>query len=79
MITAGEARNLIQTARNAKAIAQKEKVEKLITDAINAGSYFISLDEHLQDEVVAWLRKLGYEVTISSQYNESYTSINWQK
>lgn len=55
-----------------------ELKEKII-DAANSGKDYIYYDKFLPHSVVSHLRKLGYDVTVNSQYNEFYYDIDWSE
>lgn len=77
LISAKKAKEIIENAKYKKAIKQWNELKFLIEDAINNGNFNITFNGYLEKCNRENLEKLGYVVSISSQYNEAYTSISW--
>jgi len=48
-----------------------------IKQAIFNGKYSITGEGTLDQNVIYWLRKNNYKVTLDSQYNQSYWIVSW--
>lgn len=77
MISANEAREKTEAVRNNGIERELERIEHEIEKAIRNGGNSIALDGTISDPTANYMRKLGYEVHTSSQYNESYFAIKW--
>lgn len=71
----------IATNRNIEqCISNKlEELRVQIEQAISDGKYSITGEGTLDSNVVYWLGKNNYKVTLDSQYNQSYWIISWDK
>ena len=71
----------IATNRNIEqCISNKlEELHVQIEQAISDGKYSITGEGTLDSNVVYWLGKNNYKVTLDSQYNQSYWIISWDK
>lgn len=56
---------------------QLEELRVQIKQAISNQEFFINGEGTLDTGVIYWLRKNNYNVTIGSQYNQSYWIIDW--
>ncbi len=56
-----------------------EELRVQIEQAISDGKYSITGEGILDSNVVYWLGKNNYKVTLDSQYNQSYWIISWDK
>ncbi len=77
MITANEAREKTELARQSDTKREMERIEHEIEQAISKGDNNIALDGAISHTTAKCLRNLGYEVHTGSQYNESYFTIKW--
>lgn len=77
MISANEAREKAEAVRNNSVERELERIEHEIEEAIRKGDNNIALDGTISHQTANYMRKLGYEVHTSSQYNESYFTIKW--
>lgn len=77
MITAKEARCIIESGEYQKAKEQYEFIEKQIQKAITEGKFSITIEGSLIDTNKSILKDLGYKIDYGNQYNEHYVSIAW--
>lgn len=77
MISAKEAREIVELGQNEKAVEQMEQIEWEINNAINNGHYNIGINGYIEKANRTKLESLGYRIETGSQYNESYFTISW--
>lgn len=77
MITAKEARKVIDEGKYDKAVQQWKLIEEKILSAIENGEANIVLYGILERKNKNILEGLGYAIHVGSQYNKSYFSIAW--
>ena len=77
MISAREARRIVQQGKTERAVAQLEQIEWELENAIQNGKFNVSLDGVIEATNRRKLESLGYKVSADSQYNESYFTISW--
>lgn len=75
--TAEEARERTNKWITLKRQAEMEKIEKEIEREIENGHHIAYCTWRIDTEIKEKLEELGYTVTLGSQYNESWTSIEW--
>ena len=77
MISAKEARK--QSEQNKQNILNKEMaiIEEKINNEISQGNNNVYIDGSVSLNARQMLEQLGYVVKCGSQYNESYTNIEW--
>lgn len=77
MISANEARSATYKNQKKNIVLELRKIEIEINSAIAKGSYDVYKNGTISKEATKELEKLGYKITIGSQYNESYYKISW--
>ena len=75
--TAEEARERSDKWLALKKQAEMEKIAKEIERVIENGGHTAYCGWCVDAEIKEKLKELGYTVTLGSQYNESWTSIEW--
>ena len=77
MISAKEARK--QSEQNKQNILNKEMtiIEEEINNEISQGNNNVYINGSISSDARQMLEQLGYDVKCGSQYNESYTNIEW--
>ena len=78
MLTAKEAKEMALVNKDNLSAKEIADLEKQINEAVLNGELSISNNSVLQDETVARLFELGYEVTTDVQYDSSYYTISWE-
>lgn len=78
MLTAKEAKEMALVNKDNLSAKEIADLEKQINEAVLNGELSISNNSILQDETVARLIELGYEVTTDVQYDSSYYTISWE-
>lgn len=78
MLTAKEAKEMSLVNKDNLSAKEIADLEKQINEAVLNGELSISNNSVLQDETVARLIELGYEVTTDVQYDSSYYTISWE-
>ena len=78
MLTAKEAKEMALVNKDNLSAKERADLEKQINEAVLNGELSISNNSVLQDETVARLIELGYEVTTDVQYDSSYYTISWE-
>ena len=78
MLTAKEAKEMALVNKDNLSAKEIADLEKQINEAVLNGELSISNNSVLQDETVARLIELGYEVTTDVQYDSSYYTISWK-
>ena len=78
MLTAKEAKEMALVNKDNLSAKEITDLEKQINEAVLNGELSISNNSVLQDETVARLIELGYEVTTDVQYDSSYYTISWE-
>ena len=78
MLTAKEAKEMALVNKDNLSAKEIADLEKQIDEAVLNGELSISNNSVLQDETVARLIELGYEVTTDVQYDSSYYTISWE-
>lgn len=78
MLTAKEAKEMALVNKDNLSAKEIADLEKQINEAVLNGELSISNNSVLQDETVARLIELGYEVTTDVQYDSSYYTISWE-
>ena len=78
MLTAKEAKEMALVNKDNLSAKEIADLEKQINEAVLNGELSISNNSVLQDETVARLIGLGYEVTTDVQYDSSYYTISWK-
>lgn len=79
MITAEEARKLTLEAKRNSLEQELEKISEEIEAAIMDKKYSCSIEGSVSHDVRQYLQSLGYQVSYGSHYNESYTTISWER
>ncbi len=79
MLTAKEAKEKANEVYKNIIANELTIIARYINEAIDAGKMSCTLDKSVNIEVKQKLESLGYKVVTSdSQYDESYTDINWR-
>ena len=78
MLTAKEAKEMALVNKDNLSAKEIADLEKQINEPVLNGELSISNNSVLQDETVARLIELGYEVTTDVQYDSSYYTISWE-
>lgn len=78
MLTAKEAKEMALVNKDNPSAREIADLEKQINEAVLDGELSISNNSVLQEETIAKLIELGYEVTTDVQYDSSYYTISWK-
>ena len=78
MLTAKKAKEMALVNKDNLSAKEITDLEQQINEAVLNGELSISNNSVLQDETVARLIGLGYEVTTDVQYDSSYYTISWE-
>lgn len=78
MLTAKEAKEMALKNKDNPSAREIADLEKQINEAVLDGELSISNNSVLQEETIAKLIELGYEVTTDVQYDSSYYTISWK-
>ena len=79
LMSASEARKIIDQAQDRVSIKLKRNIEEVILAAIGSGNSSVSLDvpqTHVKS-MKAWLESLGYTVDCGSEYRGTWFSVSW--
>lgn len=79
MILAHEARKETEKKQNDKTFMELSLLEKEIREAIEKGEYMVHHDGSISEETKKKLKEYGYSVEVNIQYNETITTIRWDK
>lgn len=78
MFTAQEARNISNEAYKEQIDAELASIMPEIEAAMRKGEYSCWIDEtNISSATRTYLKELGYEITFSTQYNETEYKITW--
>ena len=78
MFTAQEARNISDEAYKEQIDAELASIVPEIEAAMRKGEYSCWIYEtNISSATRTYLKKLGYEITFSTQYNETEYNITW--
>jgi hypothetical protein len=77
MISAKEAREIVEKGKYQKSQEQLKQIEKQIEIAIKNGRSSISGDGTIETANQKTLKDLGYKIETGTQYNKIYYSISW--
>lgn len=78
MFTAQEARNISNKAYKEQIDAELVSIVPEIEAAMRKGEYSCWFDEtNISSATRTYLKELGYEITFSTQYNETEYKITW--
>jgi pentose-5-phosphate-3-epimerase len=77
MISAIDARKAVESKLQSSSIAELNKIEKLINEAINNEQFKIFIEGTLHAETISALKKEEYKIEVGGRYNELDTVIHW--
>lgn len=77
MLSANEARQATEKVIESETSKALSEIEEAIADGINNGSFSVTLNHDISDEIKHILELKGYNVKKNVQYNEPYTTISW--
>ena len=78
LISASKANKKTNEIMDNRISKEFQEISEQINEPIQAGCFSITRGGCLHSTIREKLEKLGYKVSIGSQYNESYYSISWQ-
>lgn len=79
IITAEKARELTREAKKNSLEQELEDLFEKIESAIMDKKYSCSIEGSVSHDVREYLQSLGYQVSYGSHYNDSYTTISWER
>ena len=77
MISAMEARSIVEEIQARALTEELKRVENLINEAVQKGEFKVYVGGVLKEETKNVLKNLGYSIEVGGRYNEIDTVIEW--